>query len=499
MASDLPERIRLQGELGPGAPPAAAVSPRLLASWQRSEQYGVNVEVVEPAFTGTVDDGSLFYQCGKEILSDLHRTLAAEPISLMLTDADGLVLNRLCGDESLLRALDKVHLAPGFAYSEREAGTNGLGLALADRTPTLVRAEEHYSLSLCSYTCAAAPVLDPLTGRLEGSVNLTTWSRSSADLLLALAQSAAGNTAALMMARSQGRQQRPAPRGEVFRVEAPGLEPGADTVRELGPAWQEVVDQIERALRAGRVVASVGEPGVGRTTALAQAMRRAWPRDRILVASPPAPQDMDAWLSLWTPELGKAHTTIVGRDVDALPVWVAERLAELMARARADVPDDPGAGVPLCLTAERFDAIPASLAARVDTVVTVPPLRERPDDIVPLARRAAARARGREVEFTAAAQRVLRDHAWPGNAAQLVRVAKEAAMRTDAVDVRHLPTELLSGVSHRLSRIEAFERDEIIRVLTRPGVSMRAAAEELGMSRATIYRKLQQYQITLPR
>ena len=79
------------------------------------------------------------------MLTDLHRTLADEPISLMLTDADGLVLNRLSGDTSLLRALDAVHLAPGFAFSEREAGTNGLGLALADRVPTLVRAEEHYS------------------------------------------------------------------------------------------------------------------------------------------------------------------------------------------------------------------------------------------------------------------------------------------------------------------------------------------------------------------
>ena len=53
----------------------------------------------------------------------------------MLTDADGLVLNRLSGDTSLLRALDAVHLAPGFAYAERTAGTNGLGLALADRVP----------------------------------------------------------------------------------------------------------------------------------------------------------------------------------------------------------------------------------------------------------------------------------------------------------------------------------------------------------------------------
>ena len=107
---------------------------------------------------------------------------------LMLTDAEGLVLDRRSGDTTLLRALDAVHLAPGFSYAEREAGTNGLGLALADRVPSVVRAEEHYSASLCTYTCAAVPVLDPLTGMLEGSVNITTWARSSSDLLLALGE-----------------------------------------------------------------------------------------------------------------------------------------------------------------------------------------------------------------------------------------------------------------------------------------------------------------------
>jgi transcriptional regulator of acetoin/glycerol metabolism len=132
-----------------------------------------------------------------------------------------------------LRALDKVHLAPGFAFSEREAGTNGMGLALADRVPTLVRAEEHYSASLRTYTCAAVPVFDPVSGLLEGSVNITTWSRSSPQLLLALAESAAGNTSALMLARSQGRKGKPGPKGGVFRIQRGKLEPAAGTVRKM--------------------------------------------------------------------------------------------------------------------------------------------------------------------------------------------------------------------------------------------------------------------------
>lgn len=511
-AANLPERARLhralQGEL-PGVPPADGdqvneVADRLMASWQRSQDYGVSLESVEPVFTGTYDEGSLFFECGQEVLTNLHRTLANEPISLMLTDADGLVLNRLSGDTALLRALDAVHLAPGFAFSEREAGTNGLGLALADRVPSVVRAEEHYSLSLCTYTCAAVPVLDPVTGRLEGAVNLTTWSRSSSDLLLALAQSAASHTAALMLARSRGARPRPAPRGQVFRVET---EPGSGTLRDLSPAWADGLARAERALAAGRIVAAVGEPGAGRATLLAQAQRHVLPRDRILSASPPASQDTDSWLRLWSPELGKPNTAVVVADVGSLPVWAAERLRDLVARAQAAQMDQrhdpaaeaPYAGVPFSVTAERFEDIPAPLAALVDTVVQVPPLRERPDDILPLARHAARRARGRDVELTPTAVHALTDYGWPGNVDQLNRVIRDAATRTDLIDVRHLPSEVLSGTARRLTRIEAFERDEIVRVLTRPGTTMKDAAEELGMSRATIYRKLAQYDLHIPR
>ena len=510
----------------PGSTLAPPVAERLLASWRRSEDYGVPLESVRPVFAGAGDQhDSLFFQCGHEVLTSLHRTLVDEPISLMLTDADGLVLNRLSGDTSLLRALDAVHLAPGFAFSEREAGTNGLGLALADRVPALVRAEEHYSLSLCGYTCAAVPVLDPTTGRLEGSVNITTWSRDRGDLLLALAQSAASTTAALMLARSRGLQPRAAPRGEVYRVEAAQLEPGSGTLHDLSPAWREAVDAAARALAAGRLVAAVGEPGSGRATLLAQALRAARPRDRILSAALPAPQDVAAWLSLWTPEVGKPSTSVIACDVDELPAWAGDEVGHVLGRATPlpyaadDVATSASApspsavsgtaltlgengdahAAPGAVTARHFDGIPPAVRALVGTVVEVPALRDRPSDVLPLAAHVARRVRGREIAFTPAAQRALTDHGWPGNVEQLVHAVRQAVTRTDVVDARHLPSEVLSGSHRRLTRIEAFEREEIVRALTRPGATMKEAARDLGMSRSTIYRKIAQYDLHVPR
>lgn len=150
------------------------------------------------------------------------------------------------------------------------------------------------------------------------------------------------------------------------------------------------------------------------------------------------------------------------------------------------------------MSAELYDAIPTPLAALVDTVVHAPSLRERPADIMPIAVALARRTRGRPIDFTPAATRILVEYAWPGNVTELALVVKGAAARTDTIDVRHLPPELVAHSAH-LPRIRAFEREEMVRVLTRPGITIENAALELGMSRATIYRKLAQFGIQLPR
>ncbi|MGK3708983.1 helix-turn-helix domain-containing protein [Arthrobacter koreensis] len=481
---------------GSGGRQDSSGARRLLASWKRSQEYGVSAESVDPAWAGDIPDDSLFYQCGQEVLAGLHQSLADEPLSLMLTDADGLVLNRFSGDPSLLRALDRVYLAPGFAFSEREAGTNGLGLALADRVPTLVRADEHYSASLRTYTCAAAPVLDPVTGALEGSVNITTWSKASPGLLVALAQSAAVNTSNLMSSRSHHGGQPLRQQGGVFRVQRPRLEPASGTMRAMSVAWLSALEEATSALAAGNVVSAVGEPGSGRATLLGQALRQARPTSRILCASVPAPDLVEDWLALWTPELSKPDTAIILENADFLPEWAAGELAgqvrNILRSRKQDHQSASGAAPSLlwAFTAVDLGNIPSDLTHLAAHVVPVPALRDRSVDVMPLARFAARQTRLRELDFTPAAERALTGHDWPGNVDELIQVVHAAALVTETIDIRHLPPELLGGSGRKLSRMETFERDEICRVLARPGTSVADAASELGISRATIYRRL---------
>jgi hypothetical protein len=285
----------------------------------------------------------------------------------------------------------------------------------------------------------------------------------------------------------------------VFRVETARLEPGSGTLRNLSVAWREAVDRAADAIARGRVVAAVGEAGAGRATLLAQALRQAHPRDRILSVSSPDPEDVDAWLASWAPEISKPWTSVVVRNVDVLPAVAAASLVDVVAAGLSDAGSSSAGTAETnrswCLTAESFADVPAGLAPHVDTVVEVPPLRERSEDVMPLARHVAERTRGRPIDFTAAAERALTSCGWPGNVDQLVRAVRQAAGRGDVVDVAQLPSEVLSSSRRRLTRIEAFERDEIVRCLTRPGTTMKLAAAELGMSRATLYRKLAQYDL----
>lgn len=276
------------------------------------------------------------------------------------------------------------------------------------------------------------------------------------------------------------------------------LEPAAGTSRAMSARWTDALDTAVAAMASGRVVAAVGEPGSGRATLLGQALRRTNPRIRILSADVPAPDDVEAWLSLWTPEMVKADTAVVVENVDALPAWAAH---ELRNRALVAMSARAGAerGITWAVTASALDAVPAPLGPLVDSVVPVTPLRERPDDILGLARWAAHRARMREVGFTPAAERALLAHDWPGNVDELMAVVHDAAMRSETVDVRHLPPAFSVPGGHRLSRLETVERDEIVRALGAPGVTVAIAAEDLGMSRATLYRKIRYYGLSRPR
>jgi hypothetical protein len=77
------------------------------------------------------------------VLRRVADDLAAQGVSVILTSADG-VLERVCSDAKMVRALDEVGLSRGYSYAEEFAGTNGIGTSLETGRPTYIRGAEHY-------------------------------------------------------------------------------------------------------------------------------------------------------------------------------------------------------------------------------------------------------------------------------------------------------------------------------------------------------------------
>ena len=146
----------------------------------------------------------------------------------------------------------------------------------------------------------------------------------------------------------------------------------------------------------------------------------------------------------------------------------------------------------------------ADLYYRLATVVLrVPPLRERRDDIVPLAEHFCARFRAEfrrpRVALTDAAKEAIVSYAWPGNVRELRNVIERATMLapSDAVgpDDLGLPIDpaaaraAVEGASGEAMTLEEVERRHIARVIELANGSRTRAATMLGISRSTLWEK----------
>lgn len=128
------------------------------------------------------------------------------------------------------------------------------------------------------------------------------------------------------------------------------------------------------------------------------------------------------------------------------------------------------------------------------TVLRIPPLRERIEDIPLLAKHFARLHGGADVQLEAATVNTLRCHSWPGNVRELEHAVQRAVLLGKAA----LPvdTEEASFWGARARLIEAFERDYLSSLLAQCNGNYTAAAKSAGMSRMQLYRLLERHGLT---
>jgi len=137
--------------------------------------------------------------------------------------------------------------------------------------------------------------------------------------------------------------------------------------------------------------------------------------------------------------------------------------------------------------------------------IALPPLRERHEDIVPLAKsfltRFASQANRVINGFTPPAAELLRKYEWPGNVRQLQNEVQRAVLMCEEkmVDVQDLsisaPRVETPEDDANLTLMEAMERNTIVQMLKETGGNKLETAKRLGIGRQTLYNKIKAYGI----
>lgn len=566
------------------------VRPPILASWVRSRRWNLPADRITLPYVADPDLDVPLTRSATPVLRQLHENLDGQPISVILTDRTGLVLQRLTADTELGRHLDKVYLAPGFSYAEQFAGTNGIGTALEGGGPMHVFGHEHYAEDLEDLACAGVPIKHPISGKTVGAIDLTCWRKDAGSLLMALAKTTAENIRAgllkdssarelavlqayrqsshrlgdmvmavdddLLLMNAMARQTLDAsdqravighaaelltrrntdgivvelPTGSWVRITArpvPGAGRSGAGIIQVSPQtsgvdirtpatshrppprpvlpglvgrsapWLGSSREVDNACRVGQWVVLTGERGVGKVALARAAHHQNNPAGLFHVVDVARFGD-GTGAELESELADDSVQALVIRHVERLGASGVDATVEALYGVLERRPADPP-WIALTLTCD--DTEPPDLGELLTLfplTVEVPPLRHHIEDVRELVPHFLNQLSHGELTCSPDAMQQLMRSSWPGNTGELCQVLKHVVLRrrrTGVITPADLPARAQATSRRSLSQLEALERDAIIRSLIANDGHKGQAAKSLGMSRATIYRKIHDYGI----
>jgi DNA-binding NtrC family response regulator len=135
--------------------------------------------------------------------------------------------------------------------------------------------------------------------------------------------------------------------------------------------------------------------------------------------------------------------------------------------------------------------------------IHIPPLRERPEDIIPLATHFIGQFSRQKSRFSATVTACLTSYRWPGNVRELRNAMERAALlsRGEIVLPEHLPARIVSQIDAPVvpaadaQQLEQIEREAILRALRKNNYNRTETAKELAISRRALTYKLQRLRV----
>ncbi|WP_206518041.1 helix-turn-helix domain-containing protein [Rhodococcus sp. X156] len=266
------------------------------------------------------------------------------------------------------------------------------------------------------------------------------------------------------------------------------------------PLWLRACHETERVVRSGEWLALEGEPGVGKTALLRAAQSRQQPDRRLVLLDAADASTNLEWFAGASQALLRRDHSLVVRHVDRLrPAQLRELGALLREAATVERAQPLWVGLTLERVSEGREL--NRLLGLFPRTVEVPPLRLHMEDLPQLVALFLSRLQhGADLTCAPETMRLLMRSSWPGNAAQVLQVLRQVAQRrrSGVIQPEDLPPAAQTVSRRLLSPLESMERDAIVQALNDARGNKAATAHALGMSRATIYRKIHDYGIVPP-
>ncbi len=527
-------------------------------SWRRVSMTGLDPAAAFDVQAHDVDPRSTLLVGATPVLEELEDGLKGSNYSTLLVDRDCRVVRRWFDDPRIESGLDALNVTLGASLIEENIGTNALGTAMVTRQAITINGREHFAESLKGFSCYGHPIRHPLTKRIEGVLDITAILAEASPLLPALISRAAhdieqrlldGSRASEkgLLAAFQGaaglRRRAIVAIGEdivlsnhaandllspsdvaLLRALVEEPQPKAHHTLELtlesGKAVSIEISRVSGARRGALLRVDVvsgdraravrnrsettltqvgaprmvtGVPGTGRST---RARELAADRPPLKFMRPAAAllEGGAEWAAEFEQAMCRATGTVCVDGIDLLADELLDLVIDWVERERR--PD-------LILTSGPVNGLAgrsATLAAMALNREELVPLAARRHDIPALAAAMLKDvAPGRQLHLAPSAAGALVVQAWPGNLRELKAVVHHLAQQRSvgALTIADLPEQYRSTApEHRLTALDQAERDVIVDALRAANGNKVRAADELGMSRTTLYARMRSLRIT---
>lgn len=551
-----PARDHIERVFSLAGNPSLAQDDPILRSWLRclndhrlSPEHPARPPVLEGArLREHREPMQPFLRVARPTLEQLHSRLSGLGYVVLLTDAQGVVLDAVVNPLSATQAA-RAGLCAGANWAESLAGTSAVGTCLIERRPIICHHTDHFHSSQISLSCSGYPLCGA-DGRLLGALVISTLGSAAPRESQQLALQLLAMHADAILRENAVAALKPEPHPVSLSISAVASPPVSNIAPALSslagndPAMGRLLEQASRLAGKRLPLLIEGETGAGKEV-LARALHQAGPRaDKPFVAINCAalPESLiESELFGYAPgsftgarQQGMAGLleqasggTLFLDEIGDMPQALQTRLLRVLSE-REVVP--LGARKARKIDIDVISATHRSLPGLVrdgkfredlyyrlcGARLVLPPLRERHDLAFLIERifNEESRAQGGGYTLAENCLTALRRHDWPGNLRQLRNVLRAAlALSHDGVvQADDLPDELrhtaasMSGSCHAgavqpgpvLPATPEHEREHLLQALQASHWCIARTARRLGVCRSTVYRRMQRWALVPP-